>query len=156
MKHTKILIIEDEVLIAEHIKDYLIGFGFSQLFMAHSKKTALLALDHIQPNLVLLDLHLEKSKDGIEIANYIDEKYKTPYIFITANADILIVQQAIQTKAAGYITKPLKKADLFASIQLALKPVLQTETACIMIKEHNETNRIKLNDILYTGVSSIF
>ncbi|MFZ6025183.1 MAG: LytR/AlgR family response regulator transcription factor [Bacteroidota bacterium] len=154
MKNIKILIVEDEVLIAEHIKDYLTGFGFSQLFMAHTRKTAIQTIEHIQPDLVLLDLHLEKSKDGIDIARYIDENQNIPYIFITANADILIVQEAIKTKAAGYITKPIKKTDFFASIQLALKPVIQSDSAYLMIKENNEIIKIKLDEILYIESNS--
>lgn len=154
MKNIKILIIEDEVLIAEHIKDYLTGFGFSQIFMVHLRKAGIEAIDYIQPDLILLDLHLEKPKDGIEIAKYIDEKYTSPYIFITANADILVVQEAIQTKATGYISKPIKKTELFASIQLALKPILKPQVAFLMVKENNETIKVMLDDILYLESSS--
>ncbi len=149
MSAVKILIIEDEVLIAEHIKDYLVGFGFSQIFLAHTKKQAIQMIDHVSPDLILLDLHLQQPKDGLEIANKIDEKGEPPYIFITANADMLIIQEAIHTRASSYITKPVKKADLFASIQIALKPTVKPETSFLLIKENNTNLKLDFDEILY-------
>lgn len=149
MSNIKILIIEDEVLIAEHIKRYLVGFGFKQISLAHSKKTAISIIDFIHPDLILLDLHLQQPKDGIDIAKIIDEKGGIPYIFITANADMLILQEAVHTKASGYITKPLKKTDLFAAIQIALKSRAKPETAFLLIKENNINLKLDFDDILY-------
>ena len=149
MSHIKILIVEDEVLIAEHLKHYLIGFGFSEVFLAHTKKIAIQLIDHISPDLVLLDLHLQQPKDGLEIAKIIDEKGETPYIFITANADMLIIQEATHTKATGYITKPIKKADLFACIQIALKSKAKPETSFLLIKENNTNLKLDFDEILY-------
>ena len=149
MSNIKILIIEDEVLIAEHIKHYLVGFGFSEVFLAHTKKMAIQLLDYLSPDLVLLDLHLQQPKDGLDIAKIIDEKGTTPYIFITANADMLIIQEAIHTKASSYITKPVKKADLFAAIQIALKSNAKPETSFLLIKENNTNVKLYFDDILY-------
>ena len=149
MSATKILIVEDEVLIAEHIKDYLISFGISQIYMAHNKNLALQAIEHIHPDVILLDMHLQHPLDGIEIANMIDKKGEPPYIFITANADMLIIQKAIHTKAAAYITKPLKKSDLFAAIQIALKSQTKPEESVLLIKESNTTVKVLQADICY-------
>jgi two-component system response regulator LytT len=149
MSAIKILIVEDEILIAEHIKDYLVGFGFSQVFMAHTKKLAIQVMDHISPDLILLDLHLQEPKDGLEIAKMIDEKGEPPYIFITANADMLIIQEAIHTRATSYITKPVKKADLFASIQIALKSKDKPETDFLLIKDSNTNLKLDFDEILY-------
>lgn len=149
MSAIKILIIEDEVLIAEHIKDYLVSFGFSQVYMAHTKKLAIQSIDYVKPDLILLDLHLQQPKDGLDIANLIDENGIPPYIFITANSDMLVIQEAIHTKASGYITKPLKKSDLFASIQIALKTNAKPETSFLLIKENNTNVKLGFDDILY-------
>ncbi len=154
MSAIKILIVEDEVLIAEHIKDYLTGFGFSQIYMAHTKKLALQSLEQIQPDLVLLDLHLQQPKDGLDIAKILDEKEDMPYIFITANADMLIIQEAIHTKASSYITKPVKKTDLFASIQIALKANSKPDNSFLLIKEHNTNVKISYDEILYIESNS--
>ncbi len=149
MSNIKILIVEDEVLIAEHLKHYLVGFGFSEVFLAHTKKIAIQLIDHLNPGLILLDLHLQEPKDGLDIAKIIDEKGATPYIFITANADMLIIQEATHTRAMGYITKPIKKADLFASIQIALKSKANPETSFLLIKESNSNLKLSYDEILY-------
>ncbi len=154
MKTIKILIVEDEVLIAEQIKLYLVGFGFSQIFLAHTKKMAIQMIDHIEPDLVLLDLHLQQPRDGLEISQYIDAIENLPYIFITANADLLIIQEAIQTKATNYLTKPYKKSDLFASIQIALKSKEKPENSFLLIKENNTNLKITFTDILYIESNS--
>jgi len=154
MSAIKILIVEDEVLIAEHVKDYLTGFGFTQIFMAHTKKLALHTIEQIQPDLVLLDLHLQQPKEGLDIANFIDERGGPPYIFITANADILVIQEATHTKASGYITKPLKKSDLFAAIQIALKANEKPESSFLLIKENNTNLKLAYDEILYIESNS--
>lgn len=154
MSAVKILVIDDEVLIAELIKNYLVSFGFSEIYLAHTRKTAIEAMEHIQPDLVLLDLQLQQPKDGLDIAKIIDEKGNPPYIFITANADMLIIQEAIHTKASSYITKPVKKADLFASIQIALKANTKPETSFLLIKEHNSNVKLNYDEILYIESNS--
>lgn len=154
MSSIKILIVEDEVLIAEHLKHYLISFGFSEIFLAHTKNMAIQLIDHLNPDLVLLDLHLQQPRDGLDIARTIDEKGDTPYIFITANADMLIIQEATDTKATSYITKPIKKADLFAAVQFALKSTAKPENSFLLIKENNENVKIGFDEILYIESSS--
>ncbi|HEY1019920.1 MAG TPA: DNA-binding response regulator [Sediminibacterium sp.] len=154
MSAIKILVIDDEVLIAELIKSYLSSFGFSEIFLAHTRNTAIQAINHVQPDLVLLDLHLQQPKDGLDIAKILDEKGDLPYIFITANADMLIIQEAIHTRASSYITKPVKKADLFASIQIALKANSKPETSFLLIKEHNTNVKINYDEILYIESNS--
>lgn len=154
MSDIKVLIIEDEVLIAEHLKHYLLGFGFSKVFLAHTKKTAVQLFEHLAPDLVLLDLHLQQPRDGLDIARLIDEKTDTPYIFITANADMLIIQEATSTRATSYITKPIKKADLFAAVQFALKSTAKPETSFLLIKENNTHVKLGYDEILYIESSS--
>lgn len=149
MSAIKILIIEDEVLISELIKNYLVSFGFSQVFLAHTKKQAIQLIDYLSPDLILLDLHLQQPKDGLDIAKMIDDRGGPPYIFITANADMFIIQEAIHTKATSYITKPVKKTDLFASIQIALKSKSKPETSFLLIKENNTNLKLDFDEILY-------
>lgn len=149
MSPTKILIVEDEILIAEHIKDCLLNFGLHEIYLAHNIKNALEALEHIKPDLTLLDIHLKNPLDGIDLAKIIDEKYKFPYIFITANSDLLIIKEAVNTKTVAYITKPIKKTDLFAAVQIALKTNLASEEKYLMIKDSYSTIKVFLKDLLY-------
>lgn len=149
MSPTKILVVEDEILIAEHIKDCLLQFGLKDIYMAHRRKNAAEALEQIKPGLVLLDIHLENPFDGIEIARIIDEQFNCPYIFISANSDLLVIQEAIKTKTAAYITKPIKKADLFAAIQIALKINPEAEERFLMVKDSYSVIKVLLSELLY-------
>ncbi len=135
MNSLKVLIVEDEILIAEHIKDHLIQFGVQQISMAHNKEAALTMLESEKPNLVLLDMHLQHPLDGLELAKLIDTELKLPYIFITANSDMLVIKEAVQTNATAYITKPIKQSDLFAAIQLSLKSGSISTEKHLLIKD---------------------
>lgn len=149
MSSIKILIIEDEVLISELIKNHLLSFGFSEVYLAHTRNQSIQMIDYVNPDLILLDLHLQQPKDGLDIAKMIDDRGGPPYIFITANADMFIIQEAIHTKATSYITKPLKKTDLFAAIQIALKLKARPETSFLLIKENNTNLKLAFDTILY-------
>lgn len=150
MTPTRILIVEDEVLIAEHIKDYLISLGAGDdILLTHNKKDASNALRLFKPELVLLDLHLEGSVDGIELSKSIDDIYKVPYIFITANADTLMVKEALETNAAAYLTKPFKKTDLFAAVKIALRSNEALKEQKLTVRDSGATHLIPVNEITY-------
>lgn len=149
MNTKKILIVEDEILIAEYIKTCLINLGLQQIYMTHNRKNAVEAVDYIKPDLTLLDIHLKNPYDGIEIAREMDEKFKLPYIFITANSDMLVMQKAISAKTAAYITKPIKKTDLLAAIQIALQTTIEQEQKYLVIKDNHTIVKVFFNDILY-------
>ncbi|MCA0430996.1 MAG: response regulator transcription factor [Bacteroidetes bacterium] len=147
MEKLKILIVEDEVLIAEDLKDILISFGVQNILLTHTKSDGYNALSSFKPNVVLLDIRMEKELDGLELGNLINEKFKIPFIFITAHSDVALIQKILQTKPAGYITKPFKKSDLFAQLNLLISK--SSENAQIVIKENYQNVIIKHNDILF-------
>ncbi len=148
MQNIKILIVEDEVLIAEDIKDALSSFGIQQVEMAHAKQDAIKLMSTFNPDLVLLDIRMEGNADGLDIANHLKQNGGTPFVFITSHSDVDMIKEIIKTNPAGYITKPFKKSDLFASVNLALKSKL-TNTTTIKIKDGNEYHLVNVNDILF-------
>jgi DNA-binding LytR/AlgR family response regulator len=148
MQNTKILIVEDEVLIAEDIKDALISFGILKIEMAHSKTDAFALINSFQPDLILLDIRMEGNTDGLDIANELKQNGLAPFVFITSHSDVDMIKEIIKTNPAGYITKPFKKSDLFASINLAFKK--QTlEGKIINIKDGTDFHLVNTNDILF-------
>lgn len=149
MNSLKVLIVEDEILIAEHIKDHLMQFGIQQISMAHNKEAALTMLESEKPNLVLLDMHLQAALDGLDLAKHIDSEIHVPYIFITANSDMLVIKEAVQTNAAAYITKPIKQSDLFAAIQLSKKTGAGSNEKHLLIKDGYSVQKILIDDIQY-------
>lgn len=153
MNSLKVLIVEDEILIAEHIKDHLLQFGVREICMAHNKNTAIALLEAEKPNLVLLDMHLQQPLDGLDLAKLIDTELKLPYIFITANSDMLVIKEAVQTNAAAYITKPIKQSDLFAAIQLSKKSGAANNEKHLLIKDGYSVQKIVIDDIQYVESS---
>lgn len=149
IEELKILIVEDEVLIAEFLKDILNDFGVFKVDLAHNKKMALEVIERFQPNLILLDIRMEEELQGIEIAIEIGRKFKVPFIFITAHSDEQIIQQALETKPFAYITKPVKKMDVYAAINLALNSISEKAVTYLLFKDGHTEVRLDHTEILY-------
>lgn len=149
MTNFKILIVEDEVLIAEDLSDLLRSFGISEIDMAHDKPTALNKIEAFQPDLILLDIRMESELTGIQIAEIINTQYKKPFIFITAHSDMQMLQTILKTIPAGYITKPIKKTDLYANVLLVSEKLKLQSPKQIMIKDGTKNVLIDFNDLLY-------
>jgi DNA-binding NarL/FixJ family response regulator len=116
----KILIVEDEPLIAEDIQGYLEESGFGVVGIAHNATMALELLATAKPDALLLDINLGSSPDGIELAGIIRQKYQLPFVFLTSHADKGTLERAKQTFPAGYLLKPFDGSDLMTSLEIAL------------------------------------
>ena len=120
MPNIKVLIVEDEPLIAADISMILGDIDYEIAGIAYDSTTALDYLAVRHPDLVLLDIAIQGDKDGIDIAKIINEKYKLPFIFITSFSDKVTVDRAKYTLPYGYIVKPFKEKDIFSTIEMAL------------------------------------
>lgn len=151
MEKTKILIIEDEILIAEDLKDILISFGIhpNNIKLAHDKETGFKLLKDYQPNIALLDIRMENEVDGLEIGKYLSINSTINFIYITAHADVSMIKKIIETQPAGYITKPFKKSDLYANISLIISKQKDSNKKVIKIKEGYTHNFIPQENIIY-------
>lgn len=145
----KILIVDDEVLIAEFLKDELKALGYSNIVMAHSKAQCIIQIENFQPELVLLDIRMRGDREGIEIAEDINQKYKIPFIFITAHSDKEILQEALSRNPAGYITKPFKQIDVYAAIRLVESKKEIVKEKFVIIKDGYSEIKIMCDTILY-------
>lgn len=144
----RILVVDDEVLIAEYLKDVLLTLDFKSITLAHSQEQALNEIDRFKPDLVVLDIRMQAELEGIAIADEINRSFKIPFIFITAHSDKEIIQKALQTNPAGYITKPFKKMDVFAAINMAIKSANVLEKS-ITFKDGYSSIKLNVNDIFY-------
>lgn len=120
MHPTKILIVEDEAIIALNIKQRLIGLGYSVVGIADNTRSALELVAQCQPHLVLMDIHLYEDESGIEAAIQIREQFHCPVVFLTAFADDATIEQAKQASPFGYIVKPFEVHNLRSAIEIAL------------------------------------
>jgi DNA-binding LytR/AlgR family response regulator len=115
----KIGIVEDELLIAEKIKMILTEIGYLVCEPVSTYETALDMIRTEKPDFLLLDVNLRKEKDGIDIAQMVNEQFSLPFIFLTANSDMATIERAKAVKPYAYLVKPFTKEELFASIEIA-------------------------------------
>ena len=116
----KILIIEDDSIIAEDLAGFLDDFGYAAMDIASNAEEALKALKNELPDLVLLDVGLDGEVDGIQLAGIIQEKYDLPFIFLTAYYDDKTINRIKTTRPNGYLVKPIDEHSLKTSIEVAL------------------------------------
>jgi DNA-binding LytR/AlgR family response regulator len=114
----KILVVEDEVIIADYIENILLENNFKSVVVAHDKETAELLIIQENPDVIILDINLSGKNEGIDIAqNY---SGKASIIFLTGQKDHKLMSQAIATQPKSYLTKPIKKTDLLAALHLTI------------------------------------
>jgi two-component sensor histidine kinase len=120
MANEKILIVEDEELVAQDIKGTLEDLGYEVSAITPSGEEALEKIKKIQPDSVLMDIMLEGEMDGIETAQKILDLFDIPVVYITAYSNPEILQRAKKTEPYGYILKPFHERDLQINIEMAL------------------------------------
>lgn len=120
IKSIRVLIVEDEPVIAEDIAEHLIHMDYEIEAIVYSKEDALSALKVSSPDIVLLDINLEGNMDGIQIAEHLNKHYTIPFIFLTSYSNRSVIDEVKHTRPMGYVVKPFNEGDLFSSIEIAL------------------------------------
>jgi two-component system cell cycle sensor histidine kinase/response regulator CckA len=120
MTPTRIMVVEDESIIAEDIQAMLEGLGYVVPAIALSGEEAIRKARETRPDLVLLDIVLRDQMDGVAVADYLRTHCRIPVIYLTAYADEQTVHRARLTEPFGYILKPFNERELRAAIELAL------------------------------------
>ncbi|MDP3876761.1 MAG: EAL domain-containing protein [Methylobacter sp.] len=120
MLASKIMIVEDEGIIAMDIRSQLEGFGYEVVATAFSGGQAISLANQHKPELVIMDIVLKGEMDGISAAQAITESLHIPIIFLTAYSDPATLLRAKATGAYGYLIKPFRPDELHASIEVAL------------------------------------
>lgn len=118
---SSILIVEDERITALNFKRLLQRYGYFVPGIVTNSEDALKAIEEYKPDLILMDIVIEGKKDGIEIVRHINDVFPIPVIYTTANNDALVMEEALKTKPAGYITKPVDNIELLNLIHGTLE-----------------------------------
>jgi len=116
----KIMIVEDESIVAMEIRSSLTDLGYTVTAIASSGEVALKRVAETQPDLVLMDINLKGNMDGVQTAEQVRANFGIPVIFLTAYADNNTLQRAKLTEPFGYILKPFEEKELNISIEMAL------------------------------------
>lgn len=120
MAEGRILIVEDEHIVAMGIKRMLKNLGYTVTGVASSGMDAISKAESTFPDLVLMDIMLKGELDGIEAAKEIKERFEVPVVYLTAYSDSNILERAKKTGPFGYIVKPFDEKDLHSNIEIAL------------------------------------
>ncbi len=120
MKKTNIIIVEDDEITALNLNLTLKKHGYDILVTCDNTNEAKIEIQAHKPDIVIIDISLDKSNDGIELGSFIKKKYSIPFIYLTSYSDDDIISQAKLTEPYGYIVKPFDPSSLHATIQMAI------------------------------------
>ncbi len=161
----KILIVEDEMIIAANISLQLNELGYEVTGIVPRGEEALMHIKSETPDIILLDINLKGNLDGIETALTMQKTHDIPVIYLTANSDDAHFNRAKETHPYGFIAKPFKKLDLQRVIeltitQIGIKKNNKTDVKstndeafilsdCIFVRHFNSMVKVNIIDILY-------
>ena len=117
----KLLIVEDEGVVAWHIQEALENLGHTVVASVASGNKAIEIAAETQPDLVLMDIRLKGDIDGIEAAREIKARFHTPIIYLTAYSDDHTLERALTTNPSGYLIKPFQEKELRTTLEIALR-----------------------------------
>ncbi len=120
MEKAKILIVEDEAIIAMEIENQLQSLGYEVTSIVDTGEKAIEKAEADKPDLILMDIRIKGEMDGIEAAEEVRNKYGIPVIFSTAYLDEERIERAKITMPFGYVLKPIQERDLKVTIEMAL------------------------------------
>lgn len=147
MSEIRILIIEDDPIIAADIADYLNNVDYRVSGIAYNPTQAYEQLKTNLPDLILLDINLSAEQNGIDIATFIHQNYAIPFIFLTSYSTRDILNKAKITEPSGYIVKPFDEEDLFATIEIALYNFAQKQKYTRPLLDFARINKSLVNPL---------
>lgn len=120
---TRVLIVEDEIIIARFIEQQLKTHFNCETAIAISSKEAIEVMPVLLPHLLLCDINLEESKTGIELVRLLQRQYSFEVIYISSYNAKDIIEEAVMTDASNYIIKPVDEMQLYAGVRLIMEKI---------------------------------
>lgn len=161
MRTIKVLIVEDEWIVSEEIKEVLESKGFVVVGQAEDEETAIAIMQDNPADIILMDIKIAGPVDGIELADKIQKSFKCAIIFLTANAKEDLVNRAKQVKPSAYIVKPFQEKNLEMAIEMAFNNMADGEEKSkeesyiisdhIFIRDNGRFKRIALEKIHFVN-----
>ncbi len=150
----KILIVEDEAIIAESLYQLLTMLEYEPLEPVQNPDEAIAVIDSEAPQLVILDISLQEGRTGLEVADYIQsKKLRIPYIILSAHSDPATVAKVKKYAPASYLVKPFRRESLFAAIEIAAIPSEEPdqieEDNELLLKTGSKHEKLPLQELVY-------
>lgn len=154
MANPKVLIVEDELIISEMLKEIVQDCGCEVVAQARDFSEALIELVKNKIDIAFLDVNIGEGKSGVQLAEHIKLKYGIPFVFVTSYGDRESIMKAIATNPEAYLTKPFKFSDVYATIQMILNK--QRMTQSIQFKEGAEHVQVHIDKVLFLKSDNIY
>ncbi|MCM4152246.1 DNA-binding response regulator [Arenibacter sp. N53] len=148
----RILIVEDNVIIADDMQSMLEEIGYEIVDNVIVYEQAVEVLKNKEVDLVLIDIILASDKTGIDLGKHIRENYNIPFIFVTSNSDRATVENAKTVKPNGYLVKPFEQQDLYTSIEIALSNFISVKNNGAGESQEEEDDRLMSNKVLKDSI----
>lgn len=154
----KIVLVEDEVLIADSLSRNLTEHGYQVVGHAMDFDEAMQVIPDTKPDLIILDINLEAEKNGIQVAEQIKNRFDLPFIFLTSHIDFATLEAAKETSPAGYLTKPFHFESLYTTIEVALHNYTRKDDSLgeVVLKTGTMNERVNVSDILYLKSDHVY
>ncbi|MDD7913908.1 response regulator [Polaribacter ponticola] len=159
----KILIVEDNVIIADDLEQIIESFGYNVIGNVISYERAVSFLEKNRVDLVLIDIDLATEKTGLDLANYINQYIQVPFIYVTSNLDDQTINIAAKTKPSAYLVKPFDNNTIYASIEVAITNYIeekvdhnQNKKDHLFLKKNNLYHKVKTDHISYVKSDNIY
>ncbi len=163
MKKIKVLVVEDEIIIADNICRMLSELNYEALEPAISYSEALESVTKNNPDLAILDIRLSGSKSGLDLAEKLRDDYNIPFIFLTSNSDEATIQRAKELRPASYLLKPFRKEDIYTTLEVVVNNQLKTKqeeanTAerYLFLKDGYQRVKVLLDDVIYVKSDHVY
>jgi hypothetical protein len=134
-KMIRILVVEDEYILAINLQESLESLGYTVPDIVDSAEAAIEKATELRPNLILMDIRLRGEMDGIEAAEQIWNSLQIPIIYVTGHSDKSTVERAMLTLPFGYILKPIREQELYVAIQTALSRYEREQFLSTVLRE---------------------
>jgi DNA-binding LytR/AlgR family response regulator len=145
----KILVVEDEMIIAAKISMQLTSLGYEVTGILPRGEQAIDQVKENKPDIILMDINLKGNLDGIETATLLQKQYNFPIIYLTANADEPTFNRAKSTRPYAFISKPFKQLDLQRAIELTISRMAENDTGTRIEAATGEEQPFILSDRIF-------
>jgi len=149
--NARLLIVEDEEIVAFDIETTLQTLGYDVVGIVTTGEEAIATATHTKPDLVLMDIRLPGKLDGVKAAEEISQRLNIPVVYLTAHADKSTLKRAKITAPFGYILKPFQEDELETTIEIALSRHQSEERLRLALAKEKELNQLKTQFIAITS-----
>ena len=121
MQNEKLIIVEDEILVAKSLENMLKDYGFDVVYICDNGKDAIEKARELKPALILMDIMLKGKMDGVDAAEYVYNRLNIPVVFLTAFGDDITLGRAKMAEPYGFLLKPITDGVLKTTIEVAIQ-----------------------------------